>query len=1316
MAEQRKLAAIMFTDIVGYSALMSQDENKALKVLRKNRQYLKPLVLEYNGEWLKEMGDGTLSCFLSSVDAINCAIAIQTSLKDEPDLTLRIGLHTGDVVIDGGDIFGDGVNVASRIEPLTAPGGICFSEQLYDSIRNRPEISAVCLGDMNLKNVGRSIKIYALTVADLPYILPEKPAEESTEEKPDVNLPKAKEIDVTQSVGSRAFEARTEDHPLKKNYKLENYKIDLVLGEGSYGIAYKAWDSFLDCPIVLKEYLPVEWAIRYKDDPQVYIRPGHEDDYQYGLQCFLEEGRTLAKFKHHNIARVTNFIELNGTAYLVMEFEEGSSLEKIVQADPNYFDQIKIENILLALLRGLKKVHEAGVLHRDIKPDNIYIRSDGEPVLLDFGGARQALRKHSGSMQDIVTPGFSPSEQYTVDSKKEGPWSDLYALGATIYRCMFNVIPIESPLRRDALLDDEHDPLKSAQVLGINKYNVKILYIIDWMLKLSPKERPKSAKEVISQLKNVNTDTNKEQAAELTDSIKHETETTPVTPDEVIAEIPAVEPTEIDKSKTENQQEQTAELTDPIKHKTETTPVTPDEVIAEIPVVEPTEIDKSKTENQQEQTAELTDPIKHETETTPVTPDEVIAEIPVVEPTEIDKSKTENQQEQTAELTDPIKHETETTPVTPDEIIAEAAVVEPTEIDKSKTENKQKQTAELTDPIKHKTETTPVTPDEVIAKIPVVEPTEIDKSKTESQQEQAAELTHHLAHEESVKFNTKNKMLVIIISIVVLIAIGITITINRIPPKKPEPILYPFKIKITPSDSSITLPGSNKEYSHGMLLESGIILVRASKEGYISQEKQFEIRTNQDNEYSITLDEITLPLVITPVPENAEIKFLNIEETYSATSNLPLGRYHIEASLLGYETARKWVELTETQNNFTIELDETKYPLIINPIPEDAVVTFESLDLIYEPGMLLTKGAYEFTVSHPEFENKTTTVDLTSSRGIFDVILSKQFFNLELLTTPKSAKVLIKKIKQKYRPGIALKTGTYHLKISATGYNSKNIKVDLTKNTKIPVTLTKARLKAGTVYQDKLTNGVLGPKMVIIDGGTFKMGSNKAKRADEKPEHQVKINYRFAISQFEVTFSEYNKFALQTGKKIPNDEGWGSASRPVINVTYRDAMLYANWLSKETGKTYRLPTESEWEYAAGSDLTFAVSQTPENLCQEANIADITALKEFSQWTTTQCNDNYKYTAPVGQFMPNKYGLYDMHGNVWEWVADCYQTSFKDHPLDGSAFLKSDCKRFVSKGGAWNYIASAARIARRQAKSPSFISNAWGFRLVAERSD
>ncbi len=164
----RKLAAIMFTDIVGYTALMSQDEEKALQLLQHNRELLKPLIRQFRGEWLKEIGDGTLSCFASAVDAVNCALVIQRTLKDDPDLSLRIGIHVGDVVFEEGDVFGDGVNVASRIEPLAEPGCICVTEQVYDAIRNKPGIETAFLGEKTLKGVDRPVKVYAVTEIRAP--------------------------------------------------------------------------------------------------------------------------------------------------------------------------------------------------------------------------------------------------------------------------------------------------------------------------------------------------------------------------------------------------------------------------------------------------------------------------------------------------------------------------------------------------------------------------------------------------------------------------------------------------------------------------------------------------------------------------------------------------------------------------------------------------------------------------------------------------------------------------------------------------------------------------------------------------------------------------------------------------------------------------------------------------------------------------------------------------------------------------------------------------------------------------------------------
>lgn len=162
MTEDRQLSAIMITDIVGYTSLMGTDEAKALKVLDQQRQFLIPLLETFKGKMLKEIGDGTLSQFRSAVDAVECAIAIQQELLKKTDFQIRIGIHIGDVVSKDGDIFGDGVNIASRIEPLAEPGGICVSGTVYENIRNQTDIQTFFLGEKQLKNVALPIKVYAL--------------------------------------------------------------------------------------------------------------------------------------------------------------------------------------------------------------------------------------------------------------------------------------------------------------------------------------------------------------------------------------------------------------------------------------------------------------------------------------------------------------------------------------------------------------------------------------------------------------------------------------------------------------------------------------------------------------------------------------------------------------------------------------------------------------------------------------------------------------------------------------------------------------------------------------------------------------------------------------------------------------------------------------------------------------------------------------------------------------------------------------------------------------------------------------------------
>ena len=166
----RKLTAIMFTDIVGFTSLMRADEKKALNLLYYNRQLLEPLIKKYNGEILKEMGDGTLNSFSSAIEAVRCALEIQETLEEVPALNLRIGVHIGDVIEQGEDIFGDGVNIASRIQSLADSGGICISQAVNDSIQSQSDIRAISIGNRELKGIEGRQEIFSLMVKDAPVL------------------------------------------------------------------------------------------------------------------------------------------------------------------------------------------------------------------------------------------------------------------------------------------------------------------------------------------------------------------------------------------------------------------------------------------------------------------------------------------------------------------------------------------------------------------------------------------------------------------------------------------------------------------------------------------------------------------------------------------------------------------------------------------------------------------------------------------------------------------------------------------------------------------------------------------------------------------------------------------------------------------------------------------------------------------------------------------------------------------------------------------------------------------------------------------
>jgi hypothetical protein len=278
----------------------------------------------------------------------------------------------------------------------------------------------------------------------------------------------------------------TFDNALPEGASIADYEVADVLGEpGSFGITYRATDRHLRRDVAIKEYFPADYAARRAGGLVEPKDAAKRATFEWGLERFSEEARTLAQFDHRNIVKVMRLISgVNGTAYIVMELVKGQTLEAIVESE-GPMDQARFAPIFDRLLDGVAAIHRIGILHRDIKPSNIIITEAGEPVLIDFGAARDlALQKKSG-FTAIVTDTYSPPEQYSRE-QAQGPWTDVYALAATAYFVLTGEGPAPSTARAVG------DAIQPASVAAAARADQKLLKGLDWGLTLAAKERPQS--------------------------------------------------------------------------------------------------------------------------------------------------------------------------------------------------------------------------------------------------------------------------------------------------------------------------------------------------------------------------------------------------------------------------------------------------------------------------------------------------------------------------------------------------------------------------------------------------------------------------------------------------------------------------------------------------------------------------------------------------------------------------------------------------------------------------------------------------------
>ena len=374
----------------------------------------------------------------------------------------------------------------------------------------------------------------------------------------------------------------------------------------------------------------------------------------------------------------------------------------------------------------------------------------------------------------------------------------------------------------------------------------------------------------------------------------------------------------------------------------------------------------------------------------------------------------------------------------------------------------------------------------------------------------------------------------------------------------------------------------------------------------------------------------------------------------------------------------------------------------------------------------LPAGTLELTLGADEFRSVRVTADVPREDvGLLEHVLEPiPYGTLTLELEPSDASVLLPDVVPAYRPGMRLAEGRYRVVVTRDGFHQEGRTVEVAGDTRERVELELERWvpQPGEVFVDSLGSGGTGPEMVVIPAGTFRMGclSQDGSCFDrEKPVHLVRISQPFALSKYEVTRGEFSRFAGATRHSTGNScvtresgrwavrsgRSWRSpgfeqsADQPVVCVNWQDAGAYVAWLSRETGEAYRLPSESEWEYAAraGTSSKYSFGNESNRLCQWGNVK--------------MCRDGYIYMAPVGTFRPNPFGLYDMHGNVWEWVQDCWNRSYLGAPLDGGAWLSGDCSVRVMRGGSWTNHPRFLRSASRDRSITSGRGLYYGFRVA-----
>ena len=410
------------------------------------------------------------------------------------------------------------------------------------------------------------------------------------------------------------------------------------------------------------------------------------------------------------------------------------------------------------------------------------------------------------------------------------------------------------------------------------------------------------------------------------------------------------------------------------------------------------------------------------------------------------------------------------------------------------------------------------------------------------------------------------------------------------------------------------------------------------------------------------------------------------------------------------------------------ELKEVNFTLNIDPhgtvtfslSPRNAKVEFVGTNIVYRPKIRIPIGEYPVRISRPGYVAQEFRYKVRYGNNLKNLSLKREYADIRVQAKPKNAQVSIiynaggRKTTKPYGGVLRVPTGQVQVRARAMGYRTriKNIRLG-SKGATVKFDLKPMTIKAGEAFSDKLRSGSVGPEMIVVPAGQFKMG-NKDGPISENPVRTVFLTQPFAVSKHEVTIGDFLEYSRNSSFMMPEQVDTQSTSYPMTNISHRDAVAYADWISSQTGFAYRLLSEAEWEYAAraGSQDKFFFGNEDLKLCEYANVADKTMRTRFRDWSVLACEDGYVRTAPVGSYQPNQFGIFDTYGNVAEWVLDCGMPPYDKAPTDGSAVVEGvSCQNHSYRGGSWDSSPLESSSAYRNASSSR--NNDRGVRIMRE---